>query len=41
MAKTLAILGSHLLDEARGPVSISTLTRDSDGAVAFSFAKTY
>jgi serine/threonine-protein kinase HipA len=41
MAKTPAIPGIHLLDEARDPVSISTLTRNSDGAVAFSVAKTY
>jgi serine/threonine-protein kinase HipA len=41
MAKTPTILGSHLLDEARGPVSISTLTCDSDGAVAFSVAEIY
>jgi serine/threonine-protein kinase HipA len=41
MAKAPAILGVHLLDRARGPVRVGTLTRDADGAVAFTVAETY
>ncbi len=41
MAKTPAILAVHLLDEARGPVRVGTLIRDSDGAVAFNVAEAY
>ena len=39
--KTPAILAVHLLDQARGSVRIGTLTRDADGAVAFTIAETY
>lgn len=41
MAKTPAILGVHLLDHSRGPVRVGTLTRDTDGGVAFTVAETY
>lgn len=41
MAKTPAILGVHLLDQARGSVRVGTLTRDADGAVAFIISETY
>ncbi|MFA1676742.1 type II toxin-antitoxin system HipA family toxin [Rhizobium mongolense] len=39
--KEPAILGVHLLDHARGPVRVGTLTRDGDGGVAFSVAESY
>lgn len=41
MAKTPAILGVHLLDHRRGSVRVGTLTRDADGAVAFTVAEAY
>ena len=41
MAKVPAILGVHLLDEARGPVRVGTLARDADGGVAFAVAESY
>ncbi len=41
MAKSAAILGVHLLDPQRGPVRVGTLTRDREGAVAFTPAETY
>lgn len=41
MAKTPTILGVHLLDAARGAVRIGTLTRDADGAIAFTIAESY
>ncbi|CAD7341529.1 hypothetical protein FIM10_17860 [Sphingomonadales bacterium 56] len=41
MAKTPAILGVHLLDAKLGPVKIGTLTRDTDGAVAFTVSEAY
>ncbi|MBB4232411.1 serine/threonine-protein kinase HipA [Rhizobium mongolense] len=39
--KEPAILGVHLLDHARKPVRVGTLTRDGDGGVAFSVAEPY
>lgn len=41
MAKTPAVLGVHILDSARGPRRVGTLTRDSDGGVAFTVSETY
>lgn len=41
MAKAAGILGVHLLDAARGPTRVGTLTRDTDGAVIFAVAETY
>ena len=41
MAKSPAILGVHLLDEARGSVKVGTLSRDAGGAVAFIVAEDY
>lgn len=41
MAKSAAILGVHLLDTARGSVRAGSLTRDADGAVAFTVAEEY
>jgi serine/threonine-protein kinase HipA len=41
MAKTAAILGVHLLDDALGAVRAGTLARDSDGSVAFTVADSY
>jgi serine/threonine-protein kinase HipA len=41
MAKTAAILGVHLLDQARGTVRVGTLIRDEEGAVAFTVAEAY
>ncbi|MBB6305567.1 MULTISPECIES: type II toxin-antitoxin system HipA family toxin [Rhizobium] len=41
MTKSSAILGVHLLDQTLGKVRVGTLTRDSDGAVAFVIAETF
>src|SRR5688500_9289732 len=41
MAKAPAILGVHLLDEKRGTEKVGTLTRDADGAVAFTVSEGY
>ncbi len=41
MAKAPGILGVHLLDEARGPARVGTLTRDADGGIAFAVAESY
>ncbi|HEY1607374.1 MAG TPA: type II toxin-antitoxin system HipA family toxin [Allosphingosinicella sp.] len=41
MAKAAAVFGVHLLDTARGTVRAGTLTRDADGAVAFTVAEEY
>ena len=41
MAKAPAILGVHLLDAKLGPVKIGTLTRDTDGVVAFTISEAY
>ncbi|MCB4861168.1 MULTISPECIES: type II toxin-antitoxin system HipA family toxin [Sphingobium] len=41
MGKASAILGVHLLDAKLGPVKVGTLTRDADGAVAFTVSESY
>jgi hypothetical protein len=41
MAKVPAVMGVHILDPARGPTRVGSLTRDSDGGVAFIVSETY
>lgn len=41
MAKIPAVMGVHLLDAARGPMRVGTLTRDAEGGVSFVVAETY
>jgi serine/threonine-protein kinase HipA len=41
MAKIPAILGVHLLDDQNRAVRVGTITRDADGAVAFTPSETY
>jgi serine/threonine-protein kinase HipA len=41
MAKIPSILGVHLLDEKRGAERVGTLTRDAEGAVAFTVSESY
>lgn len=41
MAKIPSILGVHLLDDQNRAVRVGTITRDADGAVAFTPSETY